>query len=120
MTYAKNFLSNVVLRLDFAAMPALMTDKKTPFSQAIETRYPNVTANPAQQLQFTWGAGGTAFEQQPRGWVWTHASPSNNRSVILAADSLAIEYKTGEYKNFAEFRGNIEFVFDAFRQVVHV
>jgi uncharacterized protein (TIGR04255 family) len=114
--YKKNYLSKVVLKFDFAPVPALMVDRKIPYTDDIAERFPNSSAAQAAQFQFTFGPTGSGIEQQQRGWIWTHANSSGKRTVVLSADSLSIEYGTDEYEDFKEFAATVEYALEAFQR----
>jgi uncharacterized protein (TIGR04255 family) len=112
--YKKNFLTKVVLRIDFQPIPTLLSDRTTPFSEDIKERFPLVNAIQTTQLQVTFGSVGSAFDQQRLGWLWQHTSENGKRIVALAPQYLALEYNAGEFVDFAEFRDTVRFVLNAF------
>lgn len=117
MHYKKNFLTKVILRLDFGSIPALRGEAPTPeFSKLIEERYPHVIAKPTTTLSVNVGPEGTKVAQEVTGIIWEHRkSQESNRTVSLSHDFLSAEYGANEYEHFPEFLNDVGFLLEKFR-----
>jgi uncharacterized protein (TIGR04255 family) len=118
LVYLKNFLTRVVLRLDFQPVALLQTETRTPFSDEIRTRFPDVSSQQSRQIQFNVGPAGSGFEQKFAGYIWSHQK--DKRSVVLSPDSLTIDYGAGEYVDDPEFLDVFEFVYASFEKNIGV
>jgi uncharacterized protein (TIGR04255 family) len=117
--YSKTFLKTVILRLDYARVPLLLTDRETTFTQEMKARYPNVISTPAMQFSFMMGPGvqgGVNVGQQSGGYMRVHRTSDNKRTLTLSPDFLAIEYTAGAYDHFAELREQVGFALRSFRE----
>ena len=118
MHYDNNFLSNVVLKLDFAQQDVLLKEDKPAFSTDIADRFPEVSSLQLSQTQFTIQLGHSAgFSQQVIGYKWDHRNELNGKKVVVLAPTwLSLEYTLGPggYDHFPEFRDNLESIFAAF------
>ena len=115
MHYQNTFLKQVILRLDFARLPSLLTDQETLFTADMRGRYPDVSSNPATLFKVFMAQGGVNFGQDTVGWVRIHKAPEGARTVTLAPDFLAIEYAGRAYQHFDELRAQVAFMLASFR-----
>ena len=118
MHYQKNYLTNVILRLDFPQQNILLVQDKPTFSTDIKDRFPVVSSHQLSQMSFSMGPGQDAgFSKQTLGFKWDHRNaPDGNKVVVLSPSHLSIEYTQGQdaYDHFQEFQDNLMAVFEAF------
>ena len=118
MHYTRNFLSNVIMRLDFPQVDVLLKEDKPEFSGDISDRFPEATSQQLAQLQFNMHLGHSPdYSQQVLGYKWDHKNePDGKKVVVLTPTFLSLEYASGlgAYEHFPEFRENLEAVFAAF------
>lgn len=118
MHYNENYLSNVILKLDFPQVDVLLKEDKPEFSEDIADRFPEATSQQLSQMQFSMQIGQPAgFSQQALGYKWDHRNePDGKKVVVLTPTWLSLEYNPGPnaYDHFPEFRENLEAIFAAF------
>lgn len=119
MHYKKNYLNNVVLRLDFDALAPLAenknVDSKLEFSTRIAKIYPIVVGQPTTTLSVNIGPAGTGVNQQVTSIQWQHRKSEKGTSVVaLAPEFIAIECGKDDYDHFPAFRAEVGLTLDAF------
>lgn len=125
MHYRTNFLSKVVLRLDFEKIAELQksiqVDAKPEFSSLIEGTFPIVAGQPTATVSFNIGPMGTGVNQSITGVQWHHRKKENGTAVVvLGSDLLAVEYGKNDYEHFPPFRAEVALILGAFRQIYQV
>lgn len=117
MAYPKNFLKQVILRLDFAPLTALYSDKQPAYSEQIKDAFPLVKGSQIAHFVLALGSG-APVEQQKKGWLWQHSDSENDkkrRVVTLSPDYFSLEsIGDGTYTGFAEFRQRFVSIYDKF------
>lgn len=117
MAYPSNFLKQVILRLEFAPLAALYSDKKPAYSDEIKDVFPHVKGQQRAQFLVAIG-GGPAVEQQKAGWQWQHSDTEDDkkrRVVTVAPDFFSLEaIGKGMYTGFADFRARFVPAYDKF------
>jgi uncharacterized protein (TIGR04255 family) len=122
MKYESDFLTRVILRLDYPTEPGLQGDHEPEVSAGISDRFPFVQSVENTQVSFTVSPDGSGMEQSRKGWNWLHKTHEheNQKVVTVATDFLAIEYFEDQYTNFEEFIDNFYFVFERFQKLYEV
>lgn len=122
MKYQKDFLTRVILRLDYPAEPSLQGDHELKISAEISDRFPVVQSIENNQISFTVSPGGSGMEQSRKGWHWLHKTDANEnqKTVTITPDFLALEYFENQYTNFEEFFDNFYYVFERFQKLYDV
>ena len=122
MRYERNYLTQVVLRLDFPSIPALLAERQPALTERIRERFPTLKSTQAVQLLFNLGAeaqGGVT--QSITGRIWQHgANDGFGKSVSLSHNFLALEYTAGQYSDATEFLDNFRFVHRAFADLYRI
>jgi uncharacterized protein (TIGR04255 family) len=114
-SYKRNFLSRVILRMDYDPIPSLKKGEKSPFSEKISSKYPFVTSQPITQVSVKVSPTESGIEQQHSGQIWIHRNEEKGqRYVFLAPDYFSLEYKKQEYKHLTEFENDLSYVFTEF------
>lgn len=116
MHYRQNFLTNVILRLDFPQLNVLLREDKPEFSGDISERFPEVNSQQLSSMQFSMALGGSSgISQQALGFKWEHRNERDGKKiVVLAPTFLSMEYTPGPYDHFPEFQDNLNAIFEAF------
>ncbi len=107
MHYKINFLTNVILRLDFNPVPALQSESKPEFSEKISETYTEVKSRPVEQLKFEWSEKGHVVERQSKGLIWEHewkGTEGQRKVILISPEYFTIEYFKGTYTHFDDFR----------------
>lgn len=122
MHYNKNFLSKVILRLDFDPVQELASSNVKPkFSDGIESRFPIANGQPLSQLSVSITPEGTGLEQQLSGMQWSHFKKADGTLFcVLAPTHMSLEYGLGDYKHFADFKDDAAFVLEALWRSVNI
>ena len=121
MHYQRTFLTKVILRFDFAEIPALRGDMRPDFSGRIEDIYPVVASQPIASVTMTLGPENSSVQQQNVGRLWQHRKTTEGTKLVsLAPTFLSVEYGTNDYDHFPTFRGEIERVFAEFNNIYHI
>ena len=108
MRYERNYLSQVILRIDFASLPALKTSARPALSNRIEALFPKLSLKPMAQISFNLGPGGAAMNQESLGMSYEHRRGDGATPVVtLTHDSLTFECSK-EYSHFAQFRADAD------------
>jgi len=118
MHYRRNFLTKVIVRLDFDPVPALrdlvQTDPPPPFSARIAQQFPVVRGQGTQTLAVSIGPTGTGVQQEVAGVIWGHRRVENGTQVVvLAPEYLAIEYGRNDFDHFPPLRAHAALALDA-------
>ncbi len=110
-TYRKNFITKVLFRIDFARIPALVTEP-TAFKDLIATLYP--TLEPVVRTGIVFGAqdGTPPTAQQTTETLWQFTNVEGNQHCNILPESLVIEAST--YQDFSTFRESLSTVITAF------
>jgi uncharacterized protein (TIGR04255 family) len=125
MHYEHNYLTKVVLRLDFDALEQLrqnvQVSVKPEFSNRIAAIYPIVAGQPTATLSVNIGPMGSGINQQITGVQWHHRKVENGTCVVaLAPEFLAIEYGKGDFDHFPPFRAEVQTILMALQDMYHV
>lgn len=125
MHYQRNYLTKVVLRLDFEPLAPLsqniQTDVKPDFSNRVAGIYPIVAGQPTATLSVNIGPMGSGINQQITGIQWHHRKIENGTCIVaLSPEFLAIEYGKNDFEHFPPFRAEAQTVLAALQDVYHV
>jgi len=116
--YQNNYLTNVILRLDFEPIQILResikVEAKPEFSARLAAVYPLVAGQPTATLTVNVGPTGSGINQQITGIQWHHRKVENGTKVIvLGPDFLAVEYGKNDYDHFPPFRQEVATALEA-------
>ena len=125
MHYRHNFLTNVVLRLDFMPIPTLRNPAnfatKPEFSTRIAEKYPIAVSQPTATLSINLGPTASGMVPQITGAQWFHRKVENGAAVVvLAPEFAAIEYGKEIYDHFPVFRTEVTLVINALRELYDI
>ena len=116
MPYQSNFLTLVILRLDYSPL-SVLGEKPSAFTTELKNHLPVVRGQQRASIVLTAGNSvAPSFEQQQKGWQWSHSDVDDLRVVSLTTDYFALEYKgIGTYVNYAEFRQFFAPIYNKFK-----
>ena len=116
MPYQTNFLKQVILRLDFAPLAGLQSEKQPEFSTQLKKQLPVVRGQQLSQIILSASANtGASFAQQRKGWQWVHSDIDDHQVVTLTPDFFTLEHKGNTYVNFATFRAQFVDIYNKFK-----
>lgn len=116
MHYKKNFLTNVILRLDFGDIEALMRDHDLQFSKDVAELYPIVSKNKIDITSFSFSPENDSIQRKSGGWRWGHQNDKDGKkAVYLLPNAIIFEYKEGQYKHFPAFYKDMGYVYEKFQ-----
>jgi len=120
MHYQKNFLTNVIFRLDFEGILELKENTDTAFSNEISEKYPFASKEPLQLTMISATPTSKSFQEETIYRRDYKNSKDAQKTVYLFPDALVVEYKQGQYKNFDSFYEDVNFVYEAFQKSYHI
>ncbi len=107
MYYKKNFLANVILRLDFANISELSANptREIKFSNDIQDQYPFLDFRKLKT------------QSQNEISVWEYKNEKDGkRYITLMSNALVFEYKHFQYEHFDSFYANVQVVLQIFQK----
>lgn len=113
--YKKNFLSNVVCKIDF---PKVLALKEGPieFQKVINTKFPHLKEDKKLEINLDLMTG---LGQQDFTLCWLFSNKEKNKIIGVTSDSLFLEYKQ-HYVDFQEFKEDFEFMSSNFFKIYPV
>ncbi|MBL6751086.1 MAG: TIGR04255 family protein [Nevskia sp.] len=113
-----------MLRLDFASVPALQSDRQPALSERIQERFPSRRTISSFQLTFSPGAdsqSGAMPQPVTTGWIWQHGTTDTfSKIVALSHNFLSLEYGAEQYSDSRDFLDNFVFVHRVFCDLYRV
>lgn len=108
--YARNFLTNVIGRIDYQAILLLLREEPAEFQEKIRHDFPRFSKEHLIELKF---APGVQEDPQPkRAVAWKFKDKTETRTVTLTADYIALE--TNKYTQFPDFSGSLSSLYQFF------
>lgn len=119
MNYQKNFLTQVIFRLDFAdRLNGLVSPERPEFTKAIAQTYPHIVENTQVSLSMSWEAGNAqkGVEQTVIGRQWRHRKSADAKAyVVLDPTYFAFECEAGGFSTFTDFYADLAILLTALR-----
>lgn len=116
--YKRNFLSRVILRVDYDTLAALQSQQRSELSDRIKNDYPIVNGTPVGSLVVNVSPTGSGIQQQIMGMQWEHRKVQGGTKVLFfTPDHLSLEYGQGDFDHFPPFRAEFDAAFDALSQL---
>lgn len=120
MKYTRNFLSQVVLRIDYPRVPDIGSERRPELMARIIGAFPQVAGVQQAQVQFTVGAEQPAIEKKLVGYNWIANDAAGNKRVELTTDSLSLVNANKSFTNFDDFFKEFSTIFQAFEEIYGV
>ena len=98
--YKKNYITNVILRIDLSPILAVASEEPKAFQEAIKEKFPLLKPQQTNQVDLQTTEGNFNLSQSSF-MRWIFASKDKKVICELASESLVI--KTQEYKDFTSF-----------------
>lgn len=114
MKYRKNFLSQVVLRLDFLQVPGIAGERRPELANLLSEQFPQVTPLQLAQIQFSIGPEQSAIDRKLTGYRWRMSSSDGNKLVDLTSDYISLTNLNRSFTNFDNFHAEFVRVYDLF------
>ncbi|MYM24834.1 TIGR04255 family protein [Duganella sp. FT135W] len=114
MCYGRDFLTAVVIKVDFPTTPLTLTEEKNPFLDKVSERFPHLSAAPLREMMFNFADGVSDVVHRDFGFAWTALkSPGGTVSLALGHDALTLTYGPSDYVGFDAFFEEFSFILDA-------
>jgi len=119
--YRKDFLTKVIVRLDFQSVEKLSGEERPQFSHEISGRYPDVLGKQKNQFRFSMSSDGPDMSHQAQGWTWEHKNNEvGERVVEISQTHLSMEYRKSAFDNFDVFNQDFEYIYANFQRLYDV
>lgn len=124
VTYKKNFLSNVIFRIDFSPILKLEKEKPADFQDKIQHVFPIL--EPINQLGLSFvidqkQESNSKMENLSR-ITWKFLSEDKKKIIELDSNYLAISFLEESYKNYTDFKACVEEIirifYEAYPEVI--
>ena len=116
--YRQNYLTQVIIRVDYDALPALQSQEPTELSNRVKARFPIVTGTPVAKIVVNFSPAGSGVQQQLVGKQWEHRKEAGGtKALFFTPDHLSLEYGRGDYDHFPPFRAEFDEAFNALVQL---
>lgn len=103
MCYQQDFLSMVILRVDFPSA-SLGVEERGPFAVKIAERFPHATTLPIRQTTVSMQANEPEVTHEDIGQQSTYKKTiAGTIQLVLTNDSLTLQYGPADYTGFANF-----------------
>jgi uncharacterized protein (TIGR04255 family) len=117
MYYKRNFLTNVILRLDFNYLEALNTSatEELQFSKDIKDIYSYSSSQKMQNISVSIPDGRKISEDEI--FILIYKNEEEGKKIIsLMPNALVFEYKQLQYEHFNSFSNDIVFILQQFQK----
>lgn len=113
MCYQQDFLSLVVLRIDFPAA-TMGVEERSAFSVKIAERFPHSSVIPLREMMVNFTETGGDLVQRDLGHQWTYRKTvAGSISLVLAQDNMTLTYGPSDYTGFVPFLEEFNFALTA-------
>ncbi|RQS39142.1 TIGR04255 family protein [Burkholderia sp. Bp8990] len=118
MHYTSNFLTKVVVRLDFGSNPISTLTPQSELSALIHGTFPHVLTRPTNTFQVTFGPAGAGINPQMAVVQLEHTKePNGTTQAIVSPTHLSLEYGAGDYTSFPSFEADFDLLYRSFRRL---
>lgn len=112
--YEKNFLKNVVFRIDFSPILKLTEEVPVDFQESLRERFPILEQQQAVTFKSTF-KGKEKVDEKSEFRVWFFFDKEKQKKLTITYNWLAVEFF--QYRHFEEFQELVQYVYDRFSQV---
>ncbi|MBP6740964.1 MAG: TIGR04255 family protein [Leptospiraceae bacterium] len=112
--YEKNFLTDVIFRIDFSPILSLQSSLNKEFINSIEERFKRIEQQQTIEIQATVGTDSKLIGNEFNFFIWKVYDINSDNYVSLSHKHLSIV--TNRYTNFDAFYENINFILKNFRK----
>lgn len=117
MKYRKNFLSQVVLRVDYPRINEISDERRPELINRLAEGFPQVTPLQLAQIQFAVGPEQSAVDRKLVGYSWRMSSENGNKVVELTSTSLSLTNLNRSFTNFDEFYEEFRQIYQGFEEL---
>jgi uncharacterized protein (TIGR04255 family) len=125
--YKKNFLNQVILRIDFASLPSLLTERPPEFVSRISDRFPEQRSSRLVQFAVNFSTVpqdptlAPGVSQVPGSWLWHFGTDKEfKETVALSHNFISLEYGPNKYTSSEEFLDTFKFVHEKLSDVFKI
>lgn len=113
-TYRKNFLTNVIVRVDYPTIDTLTRpNEPDKFRDKISQKFKNMRAIQGGLVDFELKDTNMEIRETRRKYAWEFSNVEKTTTIFLDSDFMKIECT--KFTNFDEFLKDIEMIFSAFQ-----
>jgi uncharacterized protein (TIGR04255 family) len=99
--YERDFLSLVVLRVDFPPLAIVPGTAESPFAAAVIDRFPYASGSPVREMTVSLAEGGAEVSHVDQGLLWVFRKTVDGTcNVSLGHGFLTIEYGPADYSGY--------------------
>jgi uncharacterized protein (TIGR04255 family) len=115
--YGRDFLTLVVLRVDFPSSPLTLTSEPSDLTRAIQERFPHTTTTPLRDVTVNMTETGADVKESENGTQWVHRpAVDSTKGIALRPTFLSLEFGPADYQGFTDFRDLVEFLLNALQK----
>lgn len=109
MHYQKNFLTNVIWRVDLTGAPELGGPTRPALSEDLGKLFPRWIPKPTAQVSLVVGPQGSTINQEMLGINYEHSKGDKPLPVaVVGKEFVSLEYGEGNYDHFPPFLAEVE------------
>jgi uncharacterized protein (TIGR04255 family) len=112
--YQRNFLKNVIFRIDFSPIVRLQKELSPDFQDSLRDNFPSLEAQVATEFH-TAITEGRRIDETLNSHLWHFNNSERTQRIIISYKSLVIEFL--EYTHFSEFSQIVEKVYSVFSNI---
>lgn len=114
--YKTNFLTNVVIRVDFPSILELEGEgKPESFQKELLTKYPIIEEQKGEGFMFKLNPESSPEVTSEKKSTWLFSNKDRDKRITLSSNFLALEFF--KYKAFTDFREEFESIFDLLKKL---
>lgn len=99
--YERDFLTLVVLRVDFPPIAVVPDAVESPFTAAVKDRFPHASSSPIREMTFSLAEGQPEISHADHGLLWVYRRTVDGTcNVSLGHGFLTIEYGPADYSGY--------------------
>jgi len=120
MKYERNFLSQVVLRIDYPRVADIASERRPALMASVAEDFPQITGLPQAQIQFTVALDRPVVDQRIVGYTWFAKDDTGNKCIELTTESLSLMNLNRSFTNFDDFFGQFSEIYESFEDTYQV
>lgn len=118
--YKKNFITKVILRVDFEKLSEEQIRNQPSFSQLVTGTFPHMSTQPMVEMEIDVGED-TSVKRTDAGNQWTYKKKIDGTvQLVLGHSFLAVEYGPADYQSYPSFYADFEIVHKALLEVFNI
>lgn len=119
--YKRDFLTLVVLRVDFPPLAPVAGATESPFTTAIKDRFPFASSSPIKETTVSFAETGPEVSHVDHGLQWIYRREVDSTcNISLGHGYLAIEYGPADYKGYEDLYSEFTQLLNALQSTLGV